>query len=108
MSCQGHTTHAVLGSSSTYLVVLHFIVLVLCVLTLFLSFCKQTVVISIMQKLSKEGIQCTDKRIELMNEILVAMDTVKYDLFRKQLFHFPFKVFYKPFEYRIRLVHFRF
>lgn len=32
-----------------------------------------------MQKLSKEGLQRTDKRIGLMNEILAAMDTVKYD-----------------------------
>ncbi|KAJ6728191.1 ABC TRANSPORTER C FAMILY MEMBER 1, partial [Salix koriyanagi] len=30
-----------------------------------------------MQKLSKEGLQRTDKRIGLMNEILAAMDTVK-------------------------------
>lgn len=34
--------------------------------------------ISKMQKLSKEGLQRTDKRISLMNEILAAMDTVKY------------------------------
>lgn len=34
-----------------------------------------------MQKYSKEGLQRTDKRIGLMNEILAAMDTVKYDLF---------------------------
>jgi hypothetical protein len=31
-----------------------------------------------MQKLTKEGLQRTDKRISLMNEILAAMDTVKY------------------------------
>ncbi|XP_050221778.1 ABC transporter C family member 2-like [Mercurialis annua] len=37
----------------------------------------QTFVISKMQKLSKEGLQRTDKRIGLMNEILAAMDTVK-------------------------------
>ncbi|KAL5716112.1 Canalicular multispecific organic anion transporter 1 [Ranunculus cassubicifolius] len=37
----------------------------------------QTVVISKMQKLSKEGLVRTDKRIGLMNEILAAMDTVK-------------------------------
>nr|DAD37246.1 TPA_asm: hypothetical protein HUJ06_007887 [Nelumbo nucifera] len=37
----------------------------------------QTYVISKMQKLSKEGLQRTDKRIGLMNEILAAMDTVK-------------------------------
>lgn len=38
----------------------------------------QTFVISKMQKLSKEGLQRTDKRIGLMNEVLAAMDTVKY------------------------------
>lgn len=38
----------------------------------------QTLVISKMQKLTKEGLQRTDKRIGLMNEILAAMDTVKY------------------------------
>ncbi|XP_065046828.1 ABC transporter C family member 2-like isoform X2 [Musa acuminata AAA Group] len=37
----------------------------------------QTFVISKMQKLSKAGLQHTDKRISLMNEILAAMDTVK-------------------------------
>ncbi|KNA13623.1 hypothetical protein SOVF_112630 isoform A [Spinacia oleracea] len=37
----------------------------------------QTYIISKMQKLTKEGLQCTDKRIGLMNEILAAMDTVK-------------------------------
>ncbi|KVH87904.1 AAA+ ATPase domain-containing protein [Cynara cardunculus var. scolymus] len=36
-----------------------------------------TFVISRMQKMSKEGLQRTDKRIGLMNEILAAMDTVK-------------------------------
>ena len=36
-----------------------------------------------MQKLSKEGLQRTDKRIGLMNEILAAMDTVKYDFILK-------------------------
>ena len=46
-----------------------------------LFFWKQTVVISRMQKMSKEGLQRTDKRIGLMNEILAAMDTVKYSLF---------------------------
>ena len=41
-----------------------------------------------MQKLSKEGLQRTDKRIGLMNEILAAMDTVKYDYFvMSSLFH---------------------
>ncbi|KAL3564580.1 hypothetical protein D5086_033973, partial [Populus alba] len=38
----------------------------------------QTFVISRMQKLSKEGLQRTDKRIGLMNEILAAMDTVNF------------------------------
>lgn len=48
----------------------------------------KTLVISRMQKLSKEGLQRTDKRIGLMNEILAAMDTVKYDYFvMSSLFH---------------------
>lgn len=46
----------------------------------------QTLVISKMQKLSKEGLQRTDKRISLMNEILAAMDTVKYVLNNEELF----------------------
>ncbi|KAJ7969063.1 ABC transporter C family member 2-like [Quillaja saponaria] len=46
-------------------------------LMLLLMFPLQTFVISRMQKLSKEGLQRTDKRIGLMNEILAAMDTVK-------------------------------
>ncbi|XP_059439550.1 ABC transporter C family member 2-like [Corylus avellana] len=46
-------------------------------LLLVLLFPIQTLVISKMQKLSKEGLQRTDKRIGLMNEILAAMDTVK-------------------------------
>ncbi|GLT64997.1 hypothetical protein SLA2020_374550 [Shorea laevis] len=46
-------------------------------LMLVLLFPVQTLVISRMQKLSKEGLQRTDKRIGLMNEILAAMDTVK-------------------------------
>ncbi|WCJ24252.1 multidrug resistance-associated protein 1 [Euphorbia peplus] len=46
-------------------------------LMLVLLFPIQTFVISKMQKLSKEGLQRTDKRIGLMNEILAAMDTVK-------------------------------
>nr|AIU41637.1 ABC transporter family protein [Hevea brasiliensis] len=44
---------------------------------LVLLFPIQTFVISRMQKLSKEGLQRTDKRIGLMNEILAAMDAVK-------------------------------
>ncbi|KAG8365655.1 hypothetical protein BUALT_Bualt18G0128600 [Buddleja alternifolia] len=40
-------------------------------------FANLTLIISKMQKLTKEGLQCTDKRIGLMNEILSAMDTVK-------------------------------
>nr|GMD06340.1 ABC transporter C family member 2-like isoform X1 [Ipomoea batatas] len=46
-------------------------------LMLVLMFPIQTLVISRMQKLTKEGLQRTDKRIGLMNEILAAMDTVK-------------------------------
>ncbi|KAB1222717.1 ABC transporter C family member 2 [Morella rubra] len=37
----------------------------------------QTFVLSKMRKLTKEGLQWTDKRVGLMNEILAAMDTVK-------------------------------
>ncbi|KAL5577346.1 hypothetical protein UlMin_019045 [Ulmus minor] len=48
------------------------------VLILVLLFPIQTYVISRMQKLSKKGLQYTDKRIGLMNEILAAMDTVKF------------------------------
>lgn len=40
-----------------------------------------------MQKLSKEGLQRTDKRIGLMNEILAAMDTVKYCSVHNDNFH---------------------
>ncbi|KAJ4976197.1 hypothetical protein NE237_001303 [Protea cynaroides] len=46
-------------------------------LMLVLLFPIQTYVISKMRKLSMEGLQRTDKRIGLMNEILPAMDTVK-------------------------------
>ncbi|EES12878.1 hypothetical protein BDA96_06G240300 [Sorghum bicolor] len=46
-------------------------------LMLVLLFPIQTVIISKMQKLTKEGLQRTDKRISLMNEVLAAMDTVK-------------------------------
>eukprot|EP00262_Sarcandra_glabra_P011548 TRINITY_DN2799_c0_g1_i1.p1 TRINITY_DN2799_c0_g1~~TRINITY_DN2799_c0_g1_i1.p1 ORF type:complete len:1626 (+),score=287.39 TRINITY_DN2799_c0_g1_i1:361-5238(+) len=46
-------------------------------LMLVLMFPIQTFVISRMHKLSKEGLQRTDKRIGLMNEILASMDTVK-------------------------------
>lgn len=38
-----------------------------------------------MQKLTKEGLQRTDKRISLMNEVLAAMDTVKYVIFTSLL-----------------------
>ncbi|XP_050370619.1 ABC transporter C family member 12-like [Argentina anserina] len=37
----------------------------------------QTTIISKMRKLTKDGLQQTDKRVGLMNEILAAMDTVK-------------------------------
>ncbi|KAK9267310.1 hypothetical protein L1049_009733 [Liquidambar formosana] len=46
-------------------------------LMLVLMFPLQTFVISRMRKFGKEGLQRTDKRIGLMNEILAAMDTVK-------------------------------
>lgn len=44
----------------------------------FLFIYEQTIIINKMKKFSKEGLQHTDKRVSLMNEILVAMDTVKY------------------------------
>ncbi|XP_051128280.1 ABC transporter C family member 2-like isoform X2 [Andrographis paniculata] len=44
---------------------------------LVLLFPIQTWIISNMRKLTKEGLQRTDRRIGLMNEILAAMDTVK-------------------------------
>ncbi|GLT97105.1 hypothetical protein SLE2022_146880 [Rubroshorea leprosula] len=37
----------------------------------------QTILINKMRKVTKEGLQWTDKRVSLMNEILAAMDTVK-------------------------------
>ncbi|KAB2627658.1 ABC transporter C family member 12-like [Pyrus ussuriensis x Pyrus communis] len=46
-------------------------------LMLVLLFPLQTFVISKMRKLTKDGLQQTDKRVGLMNEILAAMDTVK-------------------------------
>ncbi|KAH9747886.1 ABC transporter C family member 2 [Citrus sinensis] len=46
-------------------------------LLLVFMFPVQTFIISRMQKLTKEGLQRTDKRIGLMNEILAAMDAVK-------------------------------
>lgn len=42
-----------------------------------------------MRRLTKEGLVRTDTRVGFMNEILAAMDTVKYT----SLFFFPF--FYK-------------
>ncbi|KAL3616846.1 Canalicular multispecific organic anion transporter 1 [Castilleja foliolosa] len=47
-------------------------------LMLVLMFPIQTFIINRMRKLSKEGLLRTDKRVGLMNEILAAMDTVKY------------------------------
>lgn len=45
-------------------------------LILVLMYPLQTFVISRMKKPSKEALQCTNKRIDGMNEIVVAMDTV--------------------------------
>ncbi|KAI3740119.1 hypothetical protein L2E82_30538 [Cichorium intybus] len=50
--------------------------LVACML-LILMFPVQTMIVSKMRKLSKEGLQYTDKRVGLMSEILAAIDTVK-------------------------------
>ncbi|XP_020554194.1 ABC transporter C family member 12-like isoform X1 [Sesamum indicum] len=47
-------------------------------LMLVLMFPIQTFIISRMRRLSKEGLLRTDMRVGLMNEILAAMDTVKY------------------------------
>nr|QWN59139.1 ATP-binding cassette C transporter [Rehmannia glutinosa] len=47
-------------------------------LMLVLMFPVQTFIISRMRRLSKEGLLRTDRRVGLMNEILAAMDTVKY------------------------------
>lgn len=47
-------------------------------LTLPLFIWGQTIVISKMRIMTKEGLQWTDRRVSLMNEILAAMDTVKY------------------------------
>ena len=56
-----------------------------------------------MQKWSKEGLQRTDKRIGLMNEILAAMDTVKYVQFfspcLKVIIVKPFADFYGLLEF---------
>ncbi|KAG6581465.1 ABC transporter C family member 12, partial [Cucurbita argyrosperma subsp. sororia] len=46
-------------------------------LTLVLTVPMQTVIFSKMRKQTKKGLQGTDKRVELTNEILAAMDTVK-------------------------------
>ncbi|TYG88790.1 hypothetical protein ES288_A12G049000v1 [Gossypium darwinii] len=43
----------------------------------------QTIVISKMRKMTKEGLQWTDRRVSLMNEILAAMDTVKFYAWEK-------------------------
>lgn len=47
-------------------------------MVLSLFFWKQAFIISKMRKLTKEGLQWTDRRVSLTNEILAAMDTVKY------------------------------
>ncbi|KAI7748916.1 hypothetical protein M8C21_031160, partial [Ambrosia artemisiifolia] len=46
-------------------------------LVLILMFPIQTMIVSKMRKLSKEGLQYTDKRVGLMSEILAAIQTVK-------------------------------
>ncbi|OMO75049.1 hypothetical protein CCACVL1_16349 [Corchorus capsularis] len=43
----------------------------------------QTIVISKMRKMTKEGLLWTDRRVGLMNEILAAMDTVKFYAWEK-------------------------
>ncbi|XP_010522096.1 PREDICTED: ABC transporter C family member 12-like isoform X2 [Tarenaya hassleriana] len=46
-------------------------------LILFLLIPAQTMIISKMRKLTKEGLQWTDKRVGIISEILATMDTVK-------------------------------
>ncbi|OMO75048.1 hypothetical protein CCACVL1_16348, partial [Corchorus capsularis] len=43
----------------------------------------QTILISKMQKMTKEGLEWTDRRVSLMNEILAAMETVKFYAWEK-------------------------
>ncbi|EPS64316.1 hypothetical protein M569_10466 [Genlisea aurea] len=50
-------------------------------LMLVLLFPLQTFIISKMRKQAKEGLIRTDRRVGLMNEIIAAMDTVKYEIF---------------------------
>ncbi|XP_022898991.1 ABC transporter C family member 2-like isoform X2 [Olea europaea var. sylvestris] len=50
---------------------------------LVLMFPVQTLIVSKMRKLSKEGLIYTDKRVGLTNEILAAMDSVKYYAWEK-------------------------
>ncbi|KAL8468613.1 hypothetical protein ACS0TY_031708 [Phlomoides rotata] len=52
-------------------------------LMLALMFPLQTFIISRMRRLTKEGLLRTDRRVGLMNEILAAMDTVKYYAWEK-------------------------
>ncbi|KAK1381980.1 ABC-type xenobiotic transporter [Heracleum sosnowskyi] len=46
-------------------------------LVLLLMIPLQTFIVSKARKLSREGLECTDKRVGLMNEIIAAMETVK-------------------------------
>ncbi|KAE8666281.1 hypothetical protein F3Y22_tig00112503pilonHSYRG00248 [Hibiscus syriacus] len=43
----------------------------------------QTIVISKMQKVTKQRLDWTDRRVNLMNEILAAMDSVKFYAWEK-------------------------
>lgn len=52
-------------------------------LMLVLMFPIQTFIVSRMRRLLREGLVRTDKRVGLMNEILAAMDTVKYYAWEK-------------------------
>ncbi|WOG86165.1 hypothetical protein DCAR_0205366 [Daucus carota subsp. sativus] len=46
-------------------------------LVLLLMIPLQTFIVSKARKLSREGLECTDRRVGLMNEIIAAMETVK-------------------------------
>lgn len=51
-----------------------------------------------MRKLSKEGLQYTDKRVGLTNEILAAMAVVKYVFFFALSFFLLFPSFFRKYE----------
>ena len=68
---------------SVFMILLYlfdYVFLLFCSMVLYISFIlwEKTFIVSRMRKLSKEGLRRTDTRVGIMNEILAAMDTVKY------------------------------